>query len=168
MIYYAGIGSRRTPSEMEPIMKGVAELLRSKGYTLRSGGASGADLFFESGAGNQKEIYLPWKGFNGSDSNLYSKPTEEMMEMAEKYHPMWKDLSDGARKMMARNCCQVLGSDLKTPSDFIVCWTPGGKIAGGTGQALRMARNLKIPVFNLFDGDAMNRLRIHVNKVKLF
>ncbi len=44
---------------------------------------------------------------------------------------------------------QVLGSDLETPVSFVVCWTIGGKISGGTGQALRIAKDLGIPIFNL-------------------
>jgi hypothetical protein len=51
--------------------------------------------------------------------------------------------------MMGRNSYQMLGSDLKIKTDFVICWTPGGKMVGGTGQALRMAAYYGIPVFNL-------------------
>lgn len=49
---------------------------------------------------------------------------------------------------MGRNSYQVLGKDLCLPCDFILCWTQNGRIEGGTGQALRIARHFKIPVFN--------------------
>ena len=59
---------------------------------------------------------------------------------------------------MARNAMQVLGPNLDDPSAFIVCWTPdasdGSKTSpktGGTGQALRIAHEYKIPVYNLAD-----------------
>lgn len=50
---------------------------------------------------------------------------------------------------MARNAHQLLGNSLKSPSLFILCWTDGGRVTGGTGQALRMAPDLGIPVINL-------------------
>ena len=58
---YAGIGSRETPIEVQSKMSKVAKMLEDKGYTLRSGGADGADFAFEKGLGKiskNKEIYL--------------------------------------------------------------------------------------------------------------
>ena len=45
----------------------------------------------------------------------------------------------------------MLGDDLDQPVSFVVCWTPGGEVTGGTGQALRIAADpqYNIPVFNL-------------------
>ena len=50
-------------------------------------------------------------------------------------------------KNCKRNVFQVLGADLKTPTEFIICWTDK---YGGTQQALRIAKSFSIPVFNLF------------------
>ena len=153
---YTGIGSRETPTELKNDIKTIVEHLNKKGYTLRSGGAPGADSFFEEHA-DKKEIYLPWRGFNGNTSLLFN-PTPEAFEMAQKYHPNWGRLSYGAKKLMARNCHQVLGLDLKSPTDFIVCWTKDGKATGGTGQALRMAEDLKIPIYNLYNKDILDKI----------
>ena len=49
---------------------------------------------------------------------------------------------------MARNSYQVLGYDLNTPSSFIVCYTKNGKLTGGTAQALKIAKDYNIPIFN--------------------
>lgn len=148
---YTGIGSRKTPFTLKPFFKSVASTLATSGYTLRSGGASGADQFFEAGA-TDKEIYLPWKGFEKSDSSLYVI-SNEAYKMAEKYHPAWHKCTAGARKMHARNCYQVLGYDLKTPTAFILCWTQGGKGTGGTAQALRIARDCDIPIHDFGSGN---------------
>lgn len=156
MNYYAGIGSRETPTELKDTIKTIVEYLDKKGYILRSGGAPGADSFFEEHTEN-KEIFLPWRGFNGNTSTLFN-PTPESLNLAQKYHPNWGRLSFGAKKLMARNCHQVLGLDLKTPVKFIVCWTKDGKATGGTGQALRMAEDLKIPVYNLYYKDTLDRI----------
>lgn len=150
---YAGIGSRSSPPEVCRLMIDVAFYLSRRGLILRSGGADGADSAFEKGTINalgEKEIYLPWKGFNKNESPLYDV-CSEALKMAEEYHPKWSALSYGARKLMGRNCYQVLGKDLRTPSAFIICWTSDGKASGGTGQALRIAKDYDIPVHNLYN-----------------
>lgn len=170
MVYlpYAGIGSRQTPREICDLMTRIARRLAARGFTLRSGGADGADLAFEAGAGDSKEIFLPWKGFNGSDSPLHKQYSkyDQAMVLASSLHPAWHSLGNGPRSMMARNCCQVLGENLDSPSKFIVCWTPDGcesihersRRTGGTGQAIALAFREDIPVFNLKRPDAMERL----------
>lgn len=150
MYYYAGIGSRETPELILDIFKNVAIYLGNKGFVLRSGGANGADKAFEDGCDGvkgHKEIYLPWSGFEGSNSNLIVKD-EMAFEIAKQYHPYWHNLSQGARKLQARNSHQVLGKDLNTPSAFIICWTKNGSSSGGTGQAIRIAKHYNIPVFD--------------------
>lgn len=56
--------------------------------------------------------------------------------------------SGGARRLQARNSHQILGWDLNSHSDFVICWTKGGKGNGGTGQAIRIAKDYNIPVFD--------------------
>lgn len=150
MLYYAGIGSRETPPEVLSLFAIVSKYLSQKGLCLRSGGANGADKAFEAGCdivNGQKEIYLPWRSFEKSNSELFNI-TNDAMIMAEKYHPYWSNLSVGGRKLQARNCYQVLGYDLKTPSSFVICWTKNGSGSGGTGQAIRIAKSYDIPIFD--------------------
>ena len=145
--FYAGIGSRETPESIKPTIERIVKRLNELGYTLRSGGADGADKFFEEYA-IEKEIFLPWKNFNENKSAL-NKQSTEAFEMAKKYHPVFNKLSVGAQKMMARNCYQVLGEDLESPVEFVICWTKDGKSSGGTGQAIRISEDTGIPVYNL-------------------
>lgn len=155
MQYYSGIGSRQTPDNICKQMVTFGKNMALKGLTLRSGHADGADKAFEYGCniiGGPKEIYIPWKNFNQSTSHLYEIP-EQAFLVAEQFHPAWNRLKQGAQKLMARNVCQVAGMDLNTPSLFVLCWTPNGSGSGGTGQALRIAKALKIPVFDLGKDD---------------
>jgi len=80
--------------------------------------------------------------------------------MAEKFHPYWHNLSQGARKLQARNNYQVLGWDLNTPSEFIICWTKKGKGQGGAGQAIRIAKAYNIPVFDAGRFDSINEIKL--------
>ena len=73
----------------------------------------------------------------------------EAFEIAKKYHPSWTSCTHGAKKLHARNVCQILGQDLKTPSDLVICWTPGGQLKGGTATALRIAKDYGIKIENL-------------------
>lgn len=149
--YYTGVGSRETPAEVLFNMRYLAKELALMGYTLRSGGAKGSDSAFEEGCdavSGSKEIYLPVPKFNGSDSKLL--PSMEAYRMAAQIHPAWSRCTSFARKAHARNIHQVLGEDLKTPSEFLICWTRGGVATGGTATAINLAVQNNIPVFNLF------------------
>ena len=46
---YAGVGSRATPEPVLDLMRRCATRLEVLGYTLRSGGANGAETAFEEG-----------------------------------------------------------------------------------------------------------------------
>ena len=165
-IYWAGIGSRETPEELKPLIQKITEACNRLGFILRSGAAPGADSFFEEySLPAQREIYLPWRGFNNSSSSLYSISNDATFLAAE-FHPGWSRLSMGAKKLMARNMYQVLGQDLETPTSFIVCWTKDGKASGGTGQALRVAKKHNIPIFNLYNQTAAAELYNHIKNIK--
>ncbi|MHB1641919.1 MAG: DUF4326 domain-containing protein [Acidithiobacillus sp.] len=161
---YAGVGSRSTPDHVLQVIRKVAHRLSELGYTLLSGGAAGADSAFEEGCFGRKEIYLPWPGFRQLKGRHYvTLPIAEAFRVAEAVHPTWKRLNDTAQALMARNSHQVLGADLRSPVDFVVCWTPDGceseaarsRATGGTGQAIALADRWGIPVVNLARGKAV-------------
>lgn len=148
---YAGIGSRETPLPVIREMENIAMQLALRGFVLRSGAAKpkpdapvdtdSADLAFERGAAivkGRKIIRVP-------------TVSPAAMEHAARYHPNWSACNEHARALHARNSLIMLGDWLDDPVRFVVCWTAGGKIAGGTGQALRIAVDpmYNIPVFNL-------------------
>lgn len=164
-IYYAGIGSRETPLDICSKMNELAGWLNNQPhkFVLRSGGAEGADTAFAAGA-QFSEIYLPWKGFNGSESTLYP-PSEKAIEMAIKFHPRFDYLSRGAKLLMSRNSHQIFGKEMNDPVSFVVCWTKDGKASGGTGQALRIAQHYDIKVFNLFFPEAEEDLKAYVTSL---
>ena len=67
----------------------------------------------------------------------------------------WAELGERERALLARDAHQVLGAGLDAPAACVVCWTPDGGIDGGdpraegTGQALRVAHQHGIAVYNL-------------------
>jgi len=173
MLYYTGIGSRKTPRDILEQMNEIAMLLADRNWILRSGGAPGADTAFESGCSvvkGKKEIFLPWKNFNNNNSNLYNvSQTAEAVSCKiwnETFPDSWKHIRRPVQLLMSRNVHQILGEKLKEPSSFVICWTPDGVETqqkrsgktGGTGQAIALANNIGIPVFNLFNAPALEKL----------
>lgn len=165
MDYYAGVGSRDTPEHILTIMHHIGAYLATQGWILRSGAASGADAAFEEGSDmsqGEKEIYLPWAGFNFSKSELHPKNypfSDQEKAFSAQHHPAWGKCSPSARLMHQRNLRQVIGCEqLHGPmvaiSKFIVCWTERGLLKGGTAQALRIATSCNVPIINL--GTATN------------
>jgi len=148
---YTGIGSRETPKHILQVMTDIASYLADRGWTLRSGGAQKADQAFQLGA-KKKEIYLPKDGFEGwrvDNKEFFVPEYDEYYPRL--YHPKFKSLSADGRLFMSRNTNQILGKDINNPvlTDVVFCWTWNGSDAGGTGQAIRIANDLKIPVLNL-------------------
>ena len=170
---YTGVGSRETPATILAFITKLAEQLAKQSWILRSGGATGADSAFETGsdeAGGRKEIYLPWKGFNGNSSSRFlnlpqsgttmhiqDPSAKRAVELAVQFHPLKNQLLAPTHKMrtilklMARNSQQVLGETVseENKSAFVICWTPKGELKGGTRQAILLAQHFHIPVFNL-------------------
>lgn len=175
---YAGIGSRQTPDDVLRTIKAFAARMFSFGYTLRTGGAPGADSAFIAGLptsvseSRKCEIYLPWKGYRSGEfledgADVYCEPSSAAHKLASGFHPLWKSLPVGVKKLHARNAHIIFGPDVEpalntlllrnTAVDFVVCWTRDGAHnakqtnsgTGGTGQAIRIADAHQIPVINM-------------------
>lgn len=185
---YAGIGSRETPLYALAVMQFLSNYL-SEVYTVRSGGADGADTAFELASRKNNEIFLPWYGFSFSGDGFVVN-NEKALNIAEllidgkfiknilpihqqSTERMRQSKNESNLKLHRRNCFQVLGGNLNSPVDFLTCWTDDKAIradqtsfkTGGTGTAIRLASQLSIDVFNLSREDhflrILNRLRSH-------
>lgn len=103
----------------------------------------------------------PWWDIVIKDKELISKAEDIVSEI----HPFWKaekdaiaagkplekPMSKGAKSLHTRNVFQVLGRDLNSPSEFLVCYAPVDKHGipkGGTRTAFVLAQQYDIPCFN--------------------
>lgn len=169
--YFTGVGSRETPDEVLGWMFDLAYHLTLAGLIGRSGGAPGADTEFEKGARKANpdpeafHAYLPWALFNDNPSKRIGV-TAAALRLAATLHPAWERLGSGPRKLHARNCNQVLGEALDTPSELTICWTPDGcesertrtRQTGGTATAIVLSERNRVPVFNLRNAASRKRL----------
>ena len=151
----AGIGSRQTPRPVLEQMARIGRVYAKEGWILRSGGAPGADMAFERGfdlVGGEKQIFLPWRGFNGNRSPYFYAPPAAY-KILDHLFPEAKQRSDAVRNLFARNMQQVFGPNLDDPSDLVICWMKKETPTGGTGWAVRAAMEFDIPVVNLLHED---------------
>lgn len=184
---YTGVGSRETPKEVMEVISRLGEKLADKGFVLRSGAADGADTAFEEGhdkwrwsdgcehnPDTLKEIFIAWNGFSSRTDKedgvycLKGKIVQEAEEIASSVHPAWDRLSRGARALHSRNCFQVLGKDLRTPSKFLVCYASTDKHGvpkGGTRTAWVLADSHNIPCFNLAIPEHFERISQYLQGV---
>lgn len=187
---YTLIGSRSTPQDVLNLMTKFAYKAASKGYTVRSGAADGADTCAEEGvlnfikdnnlspekADSLMEIYLPWKDFNGRKSSDYGYKTLPILPcksgafaIAERIHPAWERCSNGARSLHARNTMQCLGENLDKPSRFILCYGESEKKGsvipkGGTRSCCKLGEEYNVEIFNLYLEEHLKRVEEWVNE----
>jgi hypothetical protein len=152
-MFYAGIGSRKTPQACLDFMTKIGRVCTKKDLILRSGGAVGADQAFERGCdleGGQKEIWTP--------KSQYIVEHEWAIEKAKAVcweYPLHK-MKPYTRSLIIRNMYQIFGDDPEhiKPVKFVVFYCEGdplmqGKLSGGTRYAVRAAHNYNIPHYNL-------------------
>ena len=158
MKYYAGIGSRAAPKEILELCFNVGLILAKYGYILRSGHADGCDIAFEDGCdavNGEKQIFLPWKNFNGSSSYFYFKNSlipEKIKQITMENYLKWYNVTTPVKLLHARNTQQILGVDLNEPVDFVVGYTNRPPfVIGGTRYGMYLAEKNHIPIYNFFD-----------------
>ncbi len=177
--FIAGIGSRETPPEILEMMTAFASWVTSfPDVIIRSGHAAGADYAFERGAREQTEVYIPWRSYKSDGPLLTDRvidmetvnPKLRMMakESVKLMHPAPDRLTPGGELLHERNFLIVVGTEFQQEpqkvdqlpevsiglkpvamSKAVVCWTPGGRMKGGTAQALRVAEGYWVPIYNL-------------------
>lgn len=141
MRVYAGIGNRDISENVKGAITALARGFYLLGYQLRSGGAIGADQAFERGHLFGSTV----------DSIRKENATEEAIELASNHHPRWDLCKPNVRRLHGRNAMIIMGRDLKTPVDFVLCWAVDEE-HGGTALGIRIARAHNIPVINLAKG----------------
>lgn len=178
-LVYTGIGSRETPPEVLEKIRTIAAYLSEKGYTVRSGGADGADTAFEDGsresAFGMREIYIPWNNFSersSHDEDVYVRGNDiHSRNIAATLHPVFYRLGRGAAALHTRNVNQVLGKDAShpEPSSFVIFYatkTSSGVIRGGTATAVNLAISRGIPVWNLWENDDLEALYAWIDSLE--
>lgn len=161
------IGSRDAPPDILTKIEEIARFFAKKGWTLRTGGSTGADKagrqgFAKAGKESNIELYLPWQGFNEHRGILWS---QENWNLAAEYVGYWDELKLNHKIFHSRNISIILGLDNVSPSDLTVCWTPEGKEVGGSATGIIVSKDKGIPLFNLGTKTGLAKLRKFCKKL---
>ena len=145
----AQLGVTFTSGLCELGMDGIAQKAYSKAVDLGYANETQFEVYVADQY-NIKKSNLPRKHLAIVRNKSLIAETERI---ASEVHPAWDKCNEWARGMHSRNCHQILGYDLQSPVDAVICWTPNGKIQGGTATALKLSMKAGIPVFNLGRSD---------------
>lgn len=170
---FAIMGSKEHPPETLRLAEEVAEYLKSiSGFKVivRTGGNLGFEEIFEKVI-SEKEVFLPWKGFNGNRDSKYTRPSPKCSEIISKIILTFDKIKEGAKPIFMRIAHVILGKDLNARAECLITWSPDGaetkdKVNVKTGYAstaILLANAVKIPVFNLHNPDAFDRLKVFVS-----
>ena len=170
---YAGIGSRTISKDEHEVILKISSFL-NKEYVVYSGNADGSDISFQDGSCNNCVLFLPWNNFNNDKYNINNSldsfvvgDTKEAIESLEKYHPNHLYLKRGAKLLLARNYHQIFGYENYKKVSFVICCADEdkkGNVKGGTGQAVRVAKDNDIRVFNIRNANWEKELNHFLNK----
>ncbi|UKZ10846.1 hypothetical protein CZP2022_123 [Vibrio phage C-ZP2022] len=167
------IGSREVPVELRPRllkhMRLISQHCVENAIEGWSGAAPGMDTVWRKsyeyfGGGKYFHQILPWNGFQDFyvEQDRQYVLDEFMTQLASVL--LWDcgvvwlhNLSRGVKAMYLRNVFQVVLPDF-SQSDFVAYYAPvtkNGTPKGGTAIAVRLAKAMGIPTFNLlFEEDA--------------
>jgi len=142
------------------------------GYTITTGGCVGCDQHAGNIAynlGGHLHLVLPWESYEEAWVSSLTKGAVTVdvyncdvhrtwTDSVIRYHPHGSNLSGGALALHARNFGIVEGTKavVALPSN-----KPGG---GGTGQGMRIAKDLGIPLFDLSTAEGCDALEARMNK----
>ena len=156
------VGSRTAPPAALDLMARISASFsdlnrRDLPFTIEfvSGGAEGVDTAAERAfAYGKKKIILayPAEGCNDSSHIVY-QPDPDAIRLVDHLHPDPPKRGSRSRRFLERDVIQVIGpmrpDGGREPVDFVVAWTPEGRLIGGTAMAIRTAWTKKIRVYNV-------------------
>ena len=161
------IGTREPDANQAGLASGLAEVLSVvHNWRISTGGAFGVDLAAMQGtAPGYLTVVLPWESYNlgiipAHANRLVFNPRihSKWADSVNQFHPAPDRLTRGARALHARNYGIVDGAN-------IVVAMPDESGGGGTGQGIRVAKSLGIPVIQINRGSTIMSLDDLVRQV---
>lgn len=153
------IGTRDPSPEQVALASWAAITLSGSDYRwwVVTGGAYGIDQVAMDGAFEDRlQVKLPWSTYNREIIPAHAQvevlgtglPYQAWYDSVDQYHPAPGRLTQSMRRLHARNYGIVA-------SRTAVLALPGPGGAGGTGQGIRIAKGLSLPLFQYNKGDRL-------------
>lgn len=159
-------GNSRAPEQLVPVIREIADLLKRHGFAIRTGGMDGfSKLVMDNVPGC--ELHIPWRNFGEIPNPTSSFSGDECNEFAKRYMPGWDELKNAHKGMFSKNVRLVFGKSLKQPCQIAIIWSEDGvegpanrgQYSQHAGHVAAICHAMKIPVININNPDAVQRLR---------
>ena len=136
---YAGTGDRKTPLKIQNLLQNYIKILNERNYMLRTGSESGTQTFMKTLADKVEVMDIP--------------EANHLVYAANRSHyVLWSHNGNRVKKKYARDTLILLGDNLATPPEFLLCWC-NINIKGGSVFSIRLAKEHNIPIYNIFRED---------------
>lgn len=153
-----------------PMVQEVVALLKQHGYIIRVSQGKGFDDMANQIVGRGAEVYLPWKFKDQQGNFIYAHSTfngDECKEFTRRFVPEWGAVNEKQQAFWFKTTRMVLGKNCKEPAQLTIIWSDDGVESVQTrgpksqqaGLAAALSQAMKIPVFNLNNPGAVQRLK---------
>ncbi len=174
---FAIFSNENPPADVLHRAELAAALLAEYNFTLRTDKMNALNKPFEDRFTNlpgMLEIYAPWKDFNNNGTVIETKnyfASSQSKDIAKMFFPSFDTMKPVVQAFLSRNVRLILGEKLKSNTNLLVVWSQDGAeckkqltIATGFLQhPLKIAFAAHIPVYNLQNPDAVERIRLFLN-----
>lgn len=158
-------GNKGMPEQFMPILMRMCGLLKQHGFVIRTGWSEGTEQMLAK-AMHDCELYTPWKLKEGPQNVFSSWASDESKEFAKRFCPEWGTLKDHMQAVYSKNARLVLGKKVNSPCQLTIIWSEDGvegnstrtPRSGHAGHIASMSRAMSIPVININNPDAEQRL----------
>jgi hypothetical protein len=163
---YCVAASGDVPEFILDKFKNIAKYMEKNGYVVRFSHGEKVDNVIATHITENKEMHLPWKGFAEMESKFtYNSP--EALAIAKDNHGAWSQLKKPVHGFLGRNVRLLLGKDTRSPAVLFLTYTEDGcenirtktQATGFMSFMIQVADKCKIPIFNLKNADAEQRIK---------
>lgn len=166
---YSVVATKDAPRDVLDTLRNLVTMMKANGFTLRASTSTDMDdVAITTVQDSSTEVYIPWKDFNNVSSKYYFND-KTCLHIAKMFHRSFDSLKPAVQAFLGRTVRMIMGKKPSNYSLFIVVWSEDGaekvsQITPKTGyisHAISVADALHIPVFNLQNNNAIDRIRNH-------
>lgn len=158
---------RDFPPEVKTSLYNIASKLINKKITVRVNGDDKDFCDKLSTLSSQfVEIYIPWKGFNNTESKHYWNTITAKHIAQVNFGQAWEKIPDSVKALMARNVRMIFGDKNNSIMLCLITWSQDGaskatEVTKDTGRSafiIKTASTYSFPVVNISKPSAENIL----------
>lgn len=165
-------GNKEAPPEVINKIKELVGFLSQNGFTIREGCEGPVELAADEAATQKRERILAWRDFAEKESKL-TWNSERANYVAKLFHPTYDAMKKGIQHILGKNARLILGDKMNSPARLLLTWSEDGiehsrgrtSRTGLVGHTIAIATAAGVPIYNLGNSTAEQRLREYVGSL---